>query len=428
MIPKGKPTLFIDTAKITIKAGSGGNGCVSFHREKYVNRGGPDGGDGGRGGDVIFYADPNMNTLLDFRYTRTFTAEDGKAGGQNNSTGANGEPVVISVPVGTVIKNAENGLVVADMSVSGEKRAVLTGGKGGRGNARFATATRQTPNFAQSGQQTRAYAVTLELLTIADVGLVGFPNVGKSTLLSVVSAARPKIADYHFTTLQPNLGVVQQDGFSFVMADIPGIIEGAHEGAGLGLDFLRHIERTRMLVHVIDVSGYEGRDPIDDFNKIMTELEEYSPELASRPMIIAANKTDIPESELFLEELENYIGNRYEIYPISAASNKGIPPLLRAVAKILSSLPEKEPVTEDIDALAPLDGEDFWVTVAGDIFIVEGPLIDRIIASASFETEAAMNYFQLSLRRRGIIRELRRAGAKEGSTVQMGSMEFDFID
>jgi len=337
--------MIVDKVQITIKAGNGGNGAISFHREKYVNAGGPDGGDGGRGGDVIFEANDDMRTLLDFRFTKKFFAENGAAGGKNNMFGKTGADMVIKVPSGTVVTDSDTGRVVADLK-QGARRTVLKGGIGGKGNSRFATPTRRAPRFATPGRKTEPHKVTLELKSIADVGLVGFPNVGKSTLLSVVSAARPKIADYHFTTLQPNLGVVQMGEDSFVMADIPGLIEGASEGLGLGHDFLRHIERTRMIVHVVDVSGAEGRDPLDDYRKIRKELADYSPELAARREIVAANKTDI--SSEALEKLKKELEKEgVEVYPISAATNSGIKELLNAVRRELETIPRPEPIEEE---------------------------------------------------------------------------------
>jgi len=334
--------MFVDIARIHIKAGDGGNGCVSFHREKYVPRGGPDGGDGGKGGDVIFYADPAMRTLLDFRYRRDFSAPNGQDGSGNLATGKSGTDLIIPVPVGTIVRRADSQQVVADLDEPEKQVTVLKGGRGGKGNAKFATPTRQKPGFAQPGIKTLGHDVVLELKTIADVGLVGFPNVGKSTLLSVVTAAKPKIANYHFTTLQPNLGIANQDGRSFILADIPGIIENAHLGQGLGHDFLRHIERTRICVHVVDISGSEGRDPVADYDQIRFELAQYSPQLAELPEIIAANKTDAMGEEDHLARLQAHVAPKV-VYPISAATRQGLTPLMRAVADLLATLPPPEP-------------------------------------------------------------------------------------
>ena len=332
---------FVDKAKIVIKAGDGGDGCASFHREKFVMRGGPDGGDGGRGGSVVFLADPNMNTLLDFRFARHYRAERGENGRARMSSGKNGEDLVIRVPVGTLVRDAETGRIVADMNKPNRTRVVLHGGRGGRGNARFATPTRQSPRFAQPGQKTVEHEVELELKTIADVGLIGLPNVGKSTILSVLTSAKPKIANYHFTTLTPNLGVVKRYEKTFVLADIPGLIEGAAEGAGLGHDFLRHVERTRMLVHVVDISGCEGRDPMEDYLAIRSELRQYSERLAELPQLVAANKMDLTGAEdnleLFREELAED-GSDVQVFPVSAATVSGFDALLDAIVKTLAEL------------------------------------------------------------------------------------------
>jgi GTP-binding protein len=420
--------LFIDVVDITIKSGNGGDGAVSFHREKYIAKGGPDGGDGGKGGDIIFIADDATRTLLDFRYTKKFLAGNGENGSSARKSGKKGADKIIRVPTGTRISLADTGKIVADMAEHGKSVTVLRGGRGGRGNARFATPTRQAPRFAQPGQVTPAYTLRLELLSIADVGLVGFPNVGKSTLLSVVSAARPKIADYHFTTLSPNLGVVTHDGYSFVMADIPGIIENAHEGAGLGFDFLRHISRTRMLIHVLDISGIEGRDPVDDYQKINHELHSYQPELSERPQLIAANKIDLPGSEKNLRRLQEFVGPSVRIFPISAPLQQGVSPLLLAVVEILKRLPLADPVLPEVPELSSALEGTFTVTKLAEIFIVEGPVVDRILKAADPDDRFSMDHFQTRLQSSGIIDALRDAGAKDGDTVHMGDMEFDFIE
>lgn len=420
--------LFIDVVNIVIKAGNGGDGCVNFHREKYVPRGGPDGGDGGRGGDIIFEADPNMLTLLDFRYNAKFEAQDGNYGESNNRTGKSGEHLTIRVPPGTLIKLKGNDAIVADMMKPGTSQRVLRGGRGGKGNAKFATPTRQKPSFALPGQKAKEYEVSLELKSIADVGLVGFPNVGKSTLLSRVSKAKPKIANYHFTTLSPNLGVVKSDESSFVMADIPGIIENASEGAGLGHKFLRHIERTRMLVHILDISGIEGRDPIEDYEQIMGELNKYSEKLTKIPMIIAANKMDLPGSEDNLQLIKEHLPDT-EIIAISAATNSGLQTLLRAITKMLVTLPPIEPEVEEAIVLNSLVDDNFTIQIDEDgVYVVEGNKIERLLASNSLSSGESLRNFQRVLRLSGIIDALVRAGAKDGDTVKMDYMEFDFVE
>ena len=419
---------FVDRAPLTAKAGNGGNGCVSFHREKFVQNGGPDGGDGGRGGNVVLFADENMHTLLDFRFRSKYEAENGGNGGANRMTGKRGEDLVIKVPVGTVVRDKLTDALVADMYEAGRTKVLLTGGRGGWGNARFANPTRQAPNFAKPGLKTEKREFYLELKSIADVGLVGYPNVGKSTILSVVTAARPKIANYHFTTLTPNLGLVRHNGLDFVMADIPGIIEGASEGAGLGLDFLRHIERTRLLLHVIDMSGLEGRDPIEDYENINRELNAYG-ELSSRPQIIAANKMDIPEAEEQLARFKEHVGPDVQVFPVSAASRKGFDALIDAVVKKLSELPPAMPFAEEEIDVMPFAGlTQFTVTREDGVFVVSGPAVTHLVDSVNFEDEESLNWFHHTLRSAGIIDALRERGAHEGSTVRMDDMEFDFID
>lgn len=421
--------MFVDQVRIRIKAGDGGDGCVAFHREKYVNKGGPDGGDGGRGGNIEFRANPSMRTLLDFRYKRNYKAQNGEKGLGNMMTGKDGQPLVIDVPPGTLIKEAESGKVIADLFHENEKKIVLSGGNGGKGNSRFATSTRQAPRFAQAGQKRKEYEVILELKTIADVGLVGFPNVGKSTLLSVISHARPKVANYHFTTLAPNLGVAAVDGKSFVVADIPGLIEGAHLGAGLGQEFLRHVERTRMLVHVIDVSGVEGRDPLEDYDMINAELEHYSAELIKRPQIIAANKVDIPSAQDNIERLKEYVkADGIEVYPISAATTQGVNELFRQVAKIIDTLPAPQPYEREIEVGVIDEKETYEVTFEDDSYVVSGSLIDRILQETDAFDEESMRYFQQRLVNYGIIDSLREAGAKDGDVVNLGGWEFDFVE
>ena len=421
--------MFVDIAKIKVKSGDGGNGCVGFHREKYISHGGPDGGDGGKGGDIVLLADPDMRTLLDFRYRRSYEAERGQNGSGGLCTGKNGADLVIKVPPGTQVKLPDTGEVVADLFQPGDRVVLLKGGHGGRGNARFATPTRQAPNFAQPGVKTREYEIVLEMKAIADVGLVGFPNVGKSTLLSVVSAARPKIANYHFTTLQPNLGMVKMDDYSFAMADIPGLIEDAHLGVGLGHDFLRHVERNRMLLHVVDVSGCEGRDPVEDYEAIRHELEAYDPELAARPQIIAANKMDIrPDAEENLARLREHVGAEIPVYPISAATRRGVQELMRAVAQRLKSLPAPAPeVLEPVALDARLD-DTIEVTRLDDVYLVDGPGAERMLDSVNLFDRDSMGRFQRQLRDRGILDRLRALGASDGDTIRFCDTEFDFVE
>ncbi len=425
--------MFVDSAKIYIKAGDGGDGCVSFHREKYVAAGGPDGGDGGKGGDIVFAADDNLSNLLDFRYKRKYVAERGADGASKRRTGKNAPDLVIKVPRGTIIKETETGRILAD--ISGDEPVVICrGGKGGKGNANFATSTRQIPRFAKPGFRGDEYEVTLELKLIADVGLVGFPNVGKSTLISVVSAAKPKIANYHFTTLTPVLGVVRLDEEnSFVMADIPGLIEGASEGVGLGHEFLRHVERCRLIIHVVDVSGSEDRDPIEDFNAINRELENFSYELSQAPQIVAANKTDIasPEQVRRFKEYADSLG--LEFFEISAAQVKGTRELMNAVFEKLSKLPpvkqfEASPLTEAELADKLISRKDFDVTVENGVYYVEADWLWDVLRSCNMDDYSSLQYFQRVLRSSGIIDKLEQMGIKEGDTVNIFDFEFDFIN
>ncbi len=418
--------MFVDTAKIYIKSGNGGGGAVSFHREKYMPNGGPDGGDGGRGGDVVFVTDKDLRTLLDFRYTRKYKACNGENGRGDMRKGKRGDDIVIKVPQGTVIRDAESGRVIADMFNADDRKIIMKGGEGGKGNARFSTPTRRAPNFAQAGETTKEKCVILEIKTIADVGLVGFPNVGKSTILSVITKARPKIANYHFTTLSPNLGVAAYNSKSFVVADIPGLIEGASQGVGLGHDFLRHIERTRMLLHVIDVSGCEGRDPVDDYFTINAELEQYSEKLATLPQIIIANKTDLPGSEENIERLRLETGK--EVISVSAATVKGMDALLKATADMLAELPEPEPLLSDYVLEEEVDSDAFNIIKDGEEFVVVGPLVDKLICQITLSDPDSFNYFQRVLRDKNVIQALVEKGAKEGSTVSIGDIEFDFVE
>lgn len=419
-------SLFIDRAFFTAKAGNGGNGCVSFHREKLVLNGGPDGGDGGKGGDIVLAADENLHTLLDFRYRAKYFADDGAGGAGARCTGKAGASMTIRVPVGTIIRSKETNAIIADMYTPGQQRILLHGGRGGWGNQHFATPTRQAPNFAKPGVKTAAHEFVLELKTIADVGLVGYPNVGKSTILSVVSAARPKIANYHFTTLTPNLGMVRHKGTDFVMADIPGLVEGASAGAGLGHEFLRHIERTRLLLHVLDISGSEGRDPLNDYAQINHELSQYG-ELASRPQIIVANKTDLPEAEENLQRLMSVLPG-IPVFPVSAATTKGFEALLDAVILRLKDLPPLAPFMEEDEWEDKPDLGAFQIEKSGSAFVVSGASMEHLISSVNFDDEESLNWFHATLKRTGVIDALRKAGAAEGNTVRIMDMEFDFIE
>jgi len=419
---------FVDHAKIVIKAGNGGDGHASFHREKYVAQGGPDGGDGGRGGDLVFYADPHMSTLLDFKFQRFYRAENGAPGQAALSSGKNGKPLVIHVPIGTIVRDIQSGAILADLSEGEKERVILHGGRGGKGNAKFATSTRQAPRFAQPGQKTLEYEVELELKSIADVGLVGLPSVGKSTILSVLTAAKPKIAAYHFTTLSPNLGVASRHNRSFVLADIPGLIEGAAEGVGLGHDFLRHIERTRMLVHVVDISGSELRDPIEDYEKINDELKKFSPLLAEIPQLVAANKTDLPEAEENLAKFRKAYPD-VEVFPVSAATTQGFEALLDRVVQVLDTLPPvlRYEETDLVEGSAYEPG--FHITRGDDgVFEVTGGDVEKLLDTTDPDDEISMRRFQQMLVKNGIIAALREMGAKDGDGIRLGEWEFDFIE
>ena len=422
-------TTFIDKARITVRAGNGGNGAVSFHREKYIAAGGPDGGDGGQGGSIILQVDDNLSTLMDFRYKRKYVATNGADGQGARKSGKDGASLTIRVPRGTLIRDTETGEIIKDMS-DDEPFVLCRGGKGGWGNCHFATPTRQVPRFAKSGMPGESHDVTLELKLLADVGLVGFPNVGKSTLLSVVSRAQPKIANYHFTTLYPNLGVVYvEDGRSFVMADIPGIIEGASEGAGLGHDFLRHIDRCRLLVHVVDASGCEGRDPVADFDAINQELKQYSPELATRPQIVVANKADIPADPAIMEALRAHVeALGYPLFTISAAAHQGVRELVFAIAEKLRELPpvavyepEYVPRPPQVDMSQPLE-----ITHEDDVYIVEGPWLQRLIANTNFGDYESRLWFDKMLRESGLFDRLEEMGIQDGDLVSMYDLEFEY--
>lgn len=423
--------MFIDRAKVHIKAGDGGNGMVSFHREKYVANGGPDGGDGGKGGDVIFVVDEGLRTLIDFKYKRKYNAEPGENGGTSNCSGKGGKDLVIRVPPGTVVREETTGHIMADLTNPEQKVILAKGGRGGKGNQHFATPTRQVPSFAKSGDAGEEYQILLELKLLADAGLVGYPNAGKSTILSSVSAARPRIADYPFTTLEPNLGVVSLvEGTSFVLADIPGLIEGAHEGVGLGYEFLRHIERTKLLIHVVDIAGVDGRDPVKDFDTINAELREYNPKLAERPQVVAANKTDLPDGEENLARFTDIIGKRgYEVFPISAATGTGLRELMFRVSDMLSKLPETLMVDEQEKEVVYTaeEEEPFTIRKEGRVFIVEGNWVRKVVGSTNFGIFESLQYFQKAIKSKGVIEALEKMGIHEGDTVKMYDFEFDYI-
>ena len=419
---------FVDRVRITVKAGNGGNVSASFHREKFVINGGPDGGDGGCGGDILIYADANMHTLLDFRFKSKYTAENGEDGKANRCTGRRGNDLLIKVPVGTVIYDDPSDRVMADMDQAGETRILLKGGKGGWGNQHFATPTRQAPNFAKPGIKTEVRTLRLELKTIADVGLIGYPNVGKSSILSVVTSARPKVGNYHFTTLTPNLGIVRRFGKDIVLADIPGLIEGAADGAGLGHDFLRHVERTRLLLHVVDISGSEGRDPLDDLDQINSELDRYS-DLSQRPQIIVCNKSDLPGADENLKRMRALgEGMGCRVFAVSAATHQGFDELLDETARMLEELPPILHYAEEEIPVEETDRESFDISEQDGVYIVSGPGMERLIDSVNFDDQESLNWFQRTLRRIGVIDALRSAGACEGSTVRIGDMEFDFVE
>lgn len=428
--------MFADRATIIIRSGKGGDGHVSFRREKYVPDGGPDGGDGGNGGDVIFEIDEGQNTLGDYRHKRKYKAGDGEEGGKKRCHGSNGNDVVLKVPEGTVIMDAQSGKVIADMSGENRRQVVLKGGHGGKGNQHYATPTMQVPKYAQPGQPAQELEVLLELKVIADVGLVGFPNVGKSTFLSRVTNARPKIANYHFTTLSPNLGVVDTENGGFIIADIPGLIEGASEGVGLGHEFLRHIERTRVIIHIVDAASTEGRDPVEDIYKINTELEAYNQEIASRPQVIAANKIDCiynNEEEDPIQRLkQEFEPKGIKVYPISAVTGQGVRELLFHVKELLDACPRKsivfEPeffpedalVAENLPFTVEVDPED------SSVFIVEGPRIEKMLGYTNLDSEKGFAFFQKFLKEGGILEELEKAGIQDGDTVRMYGFEFDY--
>ena len=417
--------MFLDVATIYIKAGNGGDGAVSWHREKYVAAGGPDGGDGGKGGDIYFEASAAMNTLAAFRYSQHFRAENGTNGSGRNCTGRAGKDLVVKVPCGTVVKDAESGGIIADVYKEGDRILILQGGRGGRGNARFATAQRRSPGFSETGERTVERKIILELKTIADVGLVGFPNVGKSTLLSVISAARPKIADYHFTTLSPNLGTVVYGDESFVVADIPGLIEGASKGVGLGHSFLRHVERVRLIVHLVDISGIEGRDPAEDYIAIRKELTEYSPELGALPEIVVANKCDLQPDESAFEALEKVCGSK--VLRISAATTAGIEEFKRTIAAKLEELPPAEPLRFIPFEYETKDRDSFEVHKENGVYYVTGGYVEELARRVVLNDGDSFRWFQKALREKGVINELRAQGIGEGDVVDIMGVEFEYV-
>ncbi len=426
--------MFADRATIYVKSGKGGDGHVSFRREKYVPNGGPDGGDGGHGGDVIFEVDEGLNTLTDFRHIRKYQAQSGEEGGKKNCRGKNGEDIIIKVPAGTVIKEADSGKVITDMSGDNKRVVLLKGGRGGNGNQHYATSTMQAPKYAQPGQPAKELTLLLELKVIADVGLVGFPNVGKSTFLARVTNAKPKIANYHFTTLNPNLGVVDLDGAGFVIADIPGLIEGASEGVGLGHEFLRHIERTKVIIHMVDAAGSEGRDPIADIYAIDKELLAYNPEIANRPQVIAANKMDMiyeGENEITEKLKAEFEPKGIQVFPISAVSGKGVKELLYHVNDMLSKLDDKPVVFEQEyfpEEMLVSGDEPYTVeyNAEDDEYVVEGPRIEKMLGYTNLESEKGFNFFQKFLKDNGILDELEKLGIEEGDTVRMYGLSFDY--
>ena len=425
--------MFIDKARIFVKSGNGGNGAVSFRREKYVPAGGPDGGDGGNGASVIFEVDLGLRTLMDFKYQRKYVAEHGEDGSKKRKAGRNGEDLILKVPPGTIIRDEATGLVIADLKEEGDRAVVAKGGRGGKGNQHFANAVRQAPAFARSGSDGVEKWVVLELKMIADVGLLGFPNVGKSTFLSVVTKAKPKIANYHFTTLTPNLGVVQTKfGESFVLADIPGLIEGAAEGVGLGHDFLRHVERTKVLIHIVDISGLEGRDALDDFDKINGELKLYNEKLATRPQVVVANKMDILEDESIFEEFKYELeGRGYKVFKMSAATRQGVDDVIAYVSELLREAEEIELVSEEEMFRPELDeqqDEGLQIDIEDGVYVVTGKSLRRIMYSVNFDDMESLQYFQKAMESQGVFDRLREMGIEDGDTVRIYEIEFEFYN
>ncbi|MBP9499508.1 MAG: GTPase ObgE [Acetoanaerobium sp.] len=426
--------MFVDKAKLYIKAGNGGNGAVAFRREIYVPAGGPAGGDGGKGGNVIIIADSNLRTLMDYRYKSKYVAEPGEDGKGSNMFGKHGEDLYLRVPVGTIIKDEETGLVMADLKNDGDEFIAAKGGYGGKGNTHFKTSVRQAPGFAKAGKDGEEKNIILELRLIADVGLIGFPNVGKSTFLSIISKAKPKIANYHFTTLTPNLGVTKlKNGDSFVVADIPGIIEGANEGIGLGHDFLRHIERTKVLVHIVDISGIEGRDPLDDFEKINTELKKYNEKLSSRPQIVVANKMDILDDIDIYNNFKSELENRgYKVYSMSAATLSGVDEILNTISQMLKDAEEVDLFDEediyDETKVISQNIDEIKVYKENDIFIVEGNRLEKLLYSVDFEDMESIRYFQSIMEKTGVFDKLRSIGVQDGDTVRIYDLEFEYYE
>ena len=425
--------MFIDKARIFVKSGNGGNGAVSFRREKYVPAGGPDGGDGGNGASVIFEVDLGLRTLMDFKYQRKYVVEHGEDGSKKRKAGRNGEDLILKVPPGTIIRDEATGLVIADLKEEGDRAVVAKGGRGGKGNQHFANAVRQAPAFARSGSDGVEKWVVLELKMIADVGLLGFPNVGKSTFLSVVTKAKPKIANYHFTTLTPNLGVVQTKfGESFVLADIPGLIEGAAEGVGLGHDFLRHVERTKVLIHIVDISGLEGRDALDDFDKINGELKLYNEKLATRPQVVVANKMDILEDESIFDEFKNELeGRGYKVFKMSAATRQGVDDVIAYVSELLREAEEIELVSEEEMFRPELDevqDEGLQIDIEDGVYVVTGKSLRRIMYSVNFDDMESLQYFQKAMESQGVFDRLREMGIEDGDTVRIYEIEFEFYN
>lgn len=424
--------MYTDYTKIFVKSGNGGNGAISFRREKYVAAGGPDGGDGGKGGDVYFITDKDSNTLINFRYNKKFKAENGQNGSGARCNGKQGQDLYIKVPIGTVVKDAETGEIVADLSEENSKELVLPGGRGGKGNTHFATSTRQAPRFAQSGEKGIEKKLILELKSLADVGLVGFPNAGKSTFLSVVTDAKPKIADYPFTTLNPNLGVVKtEDGNSFVIADIPGLIEGASDGVGLGIQFLRHIERTRLLLHLIDVSGFQGRNPVDDFYSINNELKNYSEKLTKKKQIIVATKLDVAQDNTLYKELEKVTKKEgLEIFQISSITKQGLKELLVRVEELLNEIPKENLIELNQRKVYKLneDKNEFQIVREEDMYVVIGPAVEKLMSRVNLEDTESMYYFQRKLDELGVNEALKEAGVKEGDTVKVVDWELEWYD
>ena len=428
--------MFIDKARIFIKSGKGGDGAVSFRREKYVPLGGPDGGDGGRGGSIVFKVDTGMTTLLDFKYKKKYVAEDGVNGGTSKCYGKDGEDLVINVPLGTIIREASTNKIIADLSHKDEEFKFLKGGKGGKGNAKFATPTRQAPHFAEPGMPGEEMFVILELKLLADVGLLGFPNVGKSTFLSMTTAAKPKIANYHFTTIRPNLGVVKPEGApAFVMADIPGIIEGAAEGVGLGIQFLRHVERTRLLIHIVDISGIEGRDPFEDFVTINEELKKYSIKLWDRPQIVVANKCDMLYDEQVFEDFKKKVNELGfdKVYKMSAATRDNVDAVIKEAARMLQDIPVTDLVISDEERYIPEDKKfTYEIRIepneeGTNTYIVEGSFVDRLLSAVNVNDADSLRYFHKVLNNKGVLQELREMGIEDGDMVRLNDFEFEYV-